>query len=190
MECHPAQHPKTLGYHLHQGDAIQSQQFPPTLTQKLFSSPHLVSSLPATLLSTTRGNRSIKTERGRRLKSGFARNKHQSLSSEYTVVPVQKREQLMADALEGLFSSLGKLTSREACGVVGQPTQRHASSNLLSQLRTQSNCRTQTPEEKKESSNYSQTTRTTMFKSKDTGRAAERKSCPKQSTEEILCFSQ
>lgn len=40
---------------------------------------------------------------------------------------------------------------------------------------------------KKESSNYSQTTRT-MFKSKDAVMAAERKICPKQLTEEIVLF--
>lgn len=38
---------------------------------------------------------------------------------------------------KGPSLALGKLTSREACGVVGQPTHRHASSNLLPQLRTQ-----------------------------------------------------
>lgn len=74
----------------------------------------------------------------------------------------------------------------------GQPTQRHASSNLLPQLRTQKLQNTNAGGKKKrESSSYSQTTRTAMFKSKDVGRAAERKSCPKQSTAEILCcFSQ
>lgn len=105
-------------------------------------------SLPATLLSTTTDKR-IKTERGRRLKSGFARNKHQSLSSEHTAVPVQKCKQLMPDALESLFSPLGKLMSKEACRVARQPTQKQASSHLLFQLRTQRNYRTQMPEEKK-----------------------------------------
>lgn len=83
---------------------------------------------------------------------------------------------------------LGNSQRGEACGAVGQTTPRQASSDLWSQLHTQRNCKTQMPEEEKESSNYSQTTRTTMFKSKDAVRKG--RSVQNSWLKKLCCFRQ
>lgn len=108
-----------------------------------------------------------------------------NLENKHTPVSAQNFKQLMPGALEkAVFletSGVGKLMEQWARQLQGKPA-----------LISHPSCvHRETPKhkcqrKKEENSNYSQTTGTTMFKSKDAVRAAERKTCPKQSNEEEI----